>query len=246
MATTADFKNGLYINYNGKPCSIVWFQHVKPGKGPAFVKTKLRNLENGRILENTFTAGAKIETINVERRPYQFLYKDEDGFNFMHEETYEQIHLDANLVDNADLMKEGQHVEMMFLADEERCLTCELPTYVELEVTYTEPAVKGDTASTNALKEVTLETGAIIMAPLFINQGEKIRVNTITPGMIETPLLEGSAIDAEQLEADKLRYPLKRYGKPEEVGYTAVYLLSDATKWMTGTSLLIDGGYTLN
>ena len=178
MATTADFKNGLYINYNGKPCSIVWFQHVKPGKGPAFVKTKLRNLENGRILENTFTAGAKIETINVERRPYQFLYKDEDGFNFMHEETYEQIHLGTDLVDNADLMKEGQHVEMMFLADEERCLTCELPTYVTLKVTYTEPAVKGNTASTSALKECTLETGAKIMVPLFINQDDVITVNT--------------------------------------------------------------------
>ena len=174
MATTADFKNGLYINFNGKPCSIVWFQHVKPGKGPAFVKTKLRNLENGRILENTFTAGAKIDTISVERRPYQFLYKDEDGYNFMHEETFEQILLPKDVVENADLMKEGQHVEMMFV----RCLTCELPTYVELEVTYTEPAVKGDTASTNALKEATLETGAKIMVPLFINQGEKIRVNT--------------------------------------------------------------------
>lgn len=180
MATTADFRNGLYLMYNGKPCSIVWFQHVKPGKGPAFVKAKLRNLENGRILENTFTAGVKIDTINVERRPYQFLYKDEDGFNFMHEETYEQIHLDTDQVENSDLMKEGQHVEMMFLAEDndERCLTCELPTYVELEVTYTEPAVKGDTASTSALKECTLETGAMIMVPLFINQGEKIRVNT--------------------------------------------------------------------
>ena len=114
----------------------------------------------------------------MERRPYQFLYKDEDGYNFMHEETFEQIHLDSNLVENADLMKEGQHVEMMFLADEERCLTCELPTYVEMEVTYTEPAVKGDTASTSAMKEATLETGATIMVPLFINQGDKIRVNT--------------------------------------------------------------------
>ena len=110
MATTADFKNGLFMNFNGKPVSIVWFQHVKPGKGPAFVKTKLRNLENGRILENTFTAGAKIEVINVERRPYQFLYKDSEGFNFMHEETYEQISLGEDLVENADLMKEGQHV----------------------------------------------------------------------------------------------------------------------------------------
>ena len=96
----------------------------------------------------------------------------------MHEETFELIHLDSNLVENADLMKEGQHVEMMFLADEERCLTCELPTYVEMEVTYTEPAVKGDTASTSAMKEATLETGATIMVPLFINQGDKIRVNT--------------------------------------------------------------------
>ena len=96
----------------------------------------------------------------------------------MHEETYEQISLMEELVPNADLMKEGQHVEMMFLADEERCLTCELPTYVEMEVTYTEPAVKGDTASTNAMKECTVETGAIIMVPLFINQGERIRINT--------------------------------------------------------------------
>lgn len=178
MATTADFKNGLYFKYDGKPVSIIWFQHVKPGKGPAFVKTKLRNLENGKILDRTFTAGEKIELINVERRPYQYLYKDDMGFNFMHSETFEQISLQEDLVDNADLMKEGQSVEMMFLADEERCLTCELPKYVEMEVTYTEPAVKGDTASTNALKACTLETGAEIMVPLFINQGDKIRVNT--------------------------------------------------------------------
>ena len=176
MATTADFKNGLYFKYDGKPVSIIWFQHVKPGKGPAFVKTKLRNLENGKILDRTFTAGEKIELINVERRPYQYLYKDDMGYNFMHSETFEQISLQEDLVDNADLMKEGQSVEMMFLADEERCLTCELPQFVELEVTYTEPAVKGDTASTNAQKECTLETGARIMVPLFINQGEKIRV----------------------------------------------------------------------
>lgn len=179
MATTADFKNGLYFNYEGKPVSIIWFQHVKPGKGPAFVKTKLRNLENGKILDRTFTAGEKIETINVERRPYTYLYKDDMGFNFMHTETYEQISIPEEMVENADLMKEGQYVEMMFLADEEKCLTCELPTYVELEVTYTEPAVKGDTASSNALKAATLETGAEIMVPLFINQGDKIRVNTV-------------------------------------------------------------------
>ena len=178
MATTADFKNGLFLKYNDKPCQIVWFQHVKPGKGPAFVKAKLRNLENGRILENTFTAGVKIDTIEVERRPYQFLYADEDGFNFMHEETFEQIHLPKDVVENSDLMKDGQHVEMMFLVDEDRVLTCELPTYVTLQVTYSEPAVKGNTASTSALKEVTLETGAKVMVPLFINTDEYITVNT--------------------------------------------------------------------
>jgi len=180
MATTADFKNGLYISFNGKPCSIIWFQHVKPGKGGAFVKTKLRNLENGRVLENTFNAGEKIETIRVERRPYQFLYKDDMGYNFMHNETFEQISLQEDLIENADLMKEGQYVEMMFLADEERVLTCELPPFVEMEITYTEPAVKGDTASTNALKAAPVETGAEIMVPLFINQGERIKVDTRT------------------------------------------------------------------
>ena len=178
MATTADFKNGLCIDYNGKPCSIVWFQHVKPGKGGAFVKVKMRNLDNGRILENTFTAGEKIDIIRIERRPYQFLYKDDTGFHFMHGETFEQIDLQDDMVNNADLMKEGQFVEMMFHADEERVLTCELPPFVEMEVTYTEPAVKGDTASTNAQKSATLETGATVMVPLFINQGERIKVDT--------------------------------------------------------------------
>jgi len=178
MATTADFKNGLCIDYNGKPCSIVWFQHVKPGKGGAFVKVKMRNLDNGRILENTFTAGERIEIIRIERRPYQFLYKDDTGFHFMHGETFEQIDLQEDMVSNADLMKEGQFVEMMFHADEERVLTCELPPFVEMEITYTEPAVKGDTASTNAQKSATLETGATVMVPLFVNQGDRIKVDT--------------------------------------------------------------------
>ena len=107
----------MYIMFNGKPCVVVYFQHVKPGKGPAFVKTKLRNLENGRILENTFTAGVKLDTITVERRPYQYLYDDGEAFNFMHEETYEQITLPHDVVENADLMKEGQRVEMMVLTE---------------------------------------------------------------------------------------------------------------------------------
>jgi len=180
MATTADFKNGLYLDFNGKPCSIVWFQHVKPGKGPAFVKTKLRNLENGRILEKTFNAGEKIDVITVEHREYQFLYPEDDQFIFMNTETYDQIPVNKELIENNDLMKEGQIVEMVFHVDgdDEKVLTCELPTYVELQVTYTEPAVKGDTATTSALKEATLETGAKIMVPLFIQTDEMIRVNT--------------------------------------------------------------------
>jgi elongation factor P len=179
MATTADFKNGLCFDYNGKPCSIVWFQHVKPGKGGAFVKVKMRNLENGRILENTFNAGEKIDLIRIERRPYQFLYKDESGFHFMHNETFEQIDLFDDMVENADLMKEGQYVEMMFHADDERVLSCELPPFVELEVTYAEPAVKGDSSSsTSAQKSITVETGAEIMVPLFVNQGDRIKIDT--------------------------------------------------------------------
>jgi elongation factor P len=185
MATTADFKNGLCINFNGKPCTIVWFQHVKPGKGGAYVKVRMRNLENGRILENTYTAGEKIDTIRIERRPYQFLYKDESGFHFMHGETFEQIDLQEEMIDNADLMAEGQFVEMMLQADDERVLTCELPLFIESEVTYTEPAVKGDTASTNALKSATIATGAEIMVPLFVNQGDKIKVDTRTRSYAE-------------------------------------------------------------
>ena len=179
MATTADFKNGLCINYNGKPCSITWFQHVKPGKGGAFVKVKMRNLENGRILENTFNAGEKVDVVRIERRPYQFLYKDESGFHFMHNETFEQVDLPDEMVDNADLMKEGQYVEMMFHADEDRVLSCELPPFVEMEVTYTEPAVKGNT-STNAMKEATIDTGATVKVPLFIEMNERIKVDTRT------------------------------------------------------------------
>ncbi|MDR0729629.1 MAG: elongation factor P [Prevotellaceae bacterium] len=178
MATTADFRNGLCIEYNGKPCSIVWFQHVKPGKGGAFVKVKMRNLENGRILENTFNAGERVELVRIERHPYQFLYKDESGYHFMHNETFEQIDLPDDMLDNADLMKEGQYVEMMFHADDERVLSCELPPFVELEVTYSEPAVKGDTSSTNAQKYITVETGAEIMVPLFVNQGDRIKIDT--------------------------------------------------------------------
>lgn len=180
MATTADIKIGMCIEFNGKTFQIVDFQHVKPGKGPAFVRTKLKNLENGRTVDNTFTAGVAIEPVRVERRPYQFLYEDDMGCNFMHTETFEQIVIDRKLIDNSDLMKEGQIVEVMFHTDKEMVLSAELPPIIDMEVVYTEPGVKGDTASTNSLKPATVETGATIKVPLFIQTGEKIRVDTRT------------------------------------------------------------------
>lgn len=178
MATTADFRNGLVIEFNNDLFAIVQFQHVKPGKGPAFVRTKLKSLKTGKVIDNTFTSGVKITTARVERRPYQYLYKDDMGFNFMHMETFEQLVLQDNLVENADLMKEGQSVEIVVHADTETPLSCELPPFVELLITYSEPGVKGDTSSSTALKPAELETGAKIMVPIFIEQGEMIKVDT--------------------------------------------------------------------
>lgn len=180
MATTSDFRNGLCIEHNGKLYTIVQFQHVKPGKGAAFVRTKLKNLDNGKVIENTFNAGVKINTVRIERRPHQFLYKDDTGYHFMHQETFEQIMLPEELVEGYDLMKEGQNVEIVVHAENESVLSCELPPFVELEVTYTEPGLKGDTASSSALKPATLETGVSINVPLFISIGEKIKIDTRT------------------------------------------------------------------
>jgi len=178
MATTADFKNGLYIEHNDELYCIVQFQHVKPGKGAAFVRTKLRNLKNGRVIENTFNSGVKINIANVERRPYQYLYNDDMGFHFMHMENFEQLSIDRNMVENQDLYKEGQSVEVVYHIDSESPLSVELPPFVILEITYSEPGVRGDTSSSTALKPAKLETGAEIMVPIFVNTGDKIKVDT--------------------------------------------------------------------
>ncbi|MDX2431623.1 MAG: elongation factor P [Bacteroides sp.] len=178
MANTGDFRNGLCLEYNNDLYTIVQFQHVKPGKGPAFVRTKMKSLTTGKVIENTFNAGVKINTARVERRPHQFLYKDDMGANFMHLETFEQISIEEEMIENVDLMKEGQSVEIVVHADTETPLSVDLPPFVELEITYTEPGEKGNTASTSAQKPADLETGAKIMVPLFINTGEKIKVDT--------------------------------------------------------------------
>jgi elongation factor P len=179
MATTADFKNGLCIDFNGEPFTIVEFQHVKPGKGAAFVRTKLKSLRTGRVIPNTFNAGVKIDTVRVERRQYQFLYADGDDYHFMNNETFEQTFLPKSLINAPEFLKEGIVVEVVTLADTEEPLSCELPTYVDLQITYCEPGEKGNTA-TNALKPATMETGAIVRVPLFIAEGEMIRVDTRT------------------------------------------------------------------
>ena len=177
MATTADFKNGLCLEYNHDIYSIVEFQHVKPGKGPAFVRTKLKSITSGKVLENTFTAGHKIVTARIERRPHQYLYKDEMGFHLMDSSTFEQTFVPEEAIENSQLMKEGQQVDVLYHAEKEEVVGCELPQFVELVVTYAEPGLKGDTA-TNATKKATLETDAEIQVPLFINEGDKIKIET--------------------------------------------------------------------
>ncbi|MAZ01144.1 MAG: elongation factor P [Flavobacteriales bacterium] len=177
MATTSDFRNGLCIKYNNDLWQIVEFQHVKPGKGPAFVRTKLKNLTNGRRVDNTFTAGVKIDIVRIENRKYQFLYSDGETYHFMNTENYEQIFLNKNLINASQFLKEGEMVDILFHADEEKPLSCDLPAYVTLEVTYTEPGIKGDTA-TNTLKPAKVETDASVNVPLFINIGDVIKIDT--------------------------------------------------------------------
>lgn len=184
MATTSDFRNGLCIEFNNDLYQIIEFQHVKPGKGGAFVRTKLKSLNSGKIIDNTFNAGAKIKTARIEKRPYQFLYKEDDRYIFMNKENFEQVHIEEKIIENHQLLKEGQDADILFHAETETPLTCELPSFIELQITYTEPGIKGDTA-TNTLKEATLETGAKISVPLFVEQNDLIKVDTRTNTYVE-------------------------------------------------------------
>ena len=177
MATTADIKNGMCLDIDGQYYFITEFLHVKPGKGAAFVRTKMKNDVTGRTLERTFNAGVKIEEVRIERRPYQYLYKDDMGYNFMNVETYEQISINGECINGVQFMKEGDMLEVVTHAQSETVLFADMPTHVILEVTYTEPGLKGDTA-TNTLKPATVETGATVRVPLFIEVGEKIKVDT--------------------------------------------------------------------
>jgi len=184
MATTADFKNGMCLDIDGQYYFIVEFLHVKPGKGPAFVRTKLKNVKTGRILDKTWNSGVKVDEVRIERRPYQFSYKDEMGYHFLHTETWEEIIVAGDSIDGVQFLKDGDICEAMVEAKTEEVLTCEMPTSVILEVTYTEPGIKGDTA-TNTLKPATVETGAEVRVPLFINTGDKIKVDTRDGSYVE-------------------------------------------------------------
>ncbi len=179
MASTSDIKNGLCIKFNHDIYKIIEFLHVKPGKGPAFVRTKLKSLTNGKVLDNTFSAGHKIDEVRVETHEFQFLYPEGTMYHFMHTESYEQITLQKDILDAPEFLKEGMIVKVIINAETEAPLSVDMPASVVLEVTYSEPGVKGNT-STNATKPATLETGAVVNVPLFINEGDKIKVDTAT------------------------------------------------------------------
>ena len=184
MADTSDIRNGLCINYKHDIYSVVEFQHVKPGKGPAFVRTKLKSITTGKVIDNTFPSGHKIDPVRVERREFQYLYNDDMGYHFMNTESYEQVTLEEKMVSRPDLLKEGEKVEVLYHADNDTPLIMEMPAHVVLEITYTEPGLRGDTA-TNTLKPATVETGGEVRVPLFVETGDRIKIDTRTGDYIE-------------------------------------------------------------
>ena len=177
MASTSDIRNGLCIKYNHDIFKVIEFLHVKPGKGPAFVRTKLKSVTNGKVIDNTFSAGHKLEDVRVETHKFQYLYNDGDFYHFMNQEDYTQIQLVEAALDKPELMKEGEVVTVIINTEDNAPLSVDLPASVILEVTATEPGIKGNTA-TNATKPATVETGATVNVPLFINEGDKIKVDT--------------------------------------------------------------------
>ena len=177
MINSQDIKNGMCIRMDGRLYFVIEFLHVKPGKGNTFMRTKLRDVVDGRVLERTFQIGFKLEDVRVERRPYQYLYQEGEDLIFMNQETFEQIPIEKNKITGVAFMKEGDVVDVLSDTSTDTVLTAEVATKVVLKVTYTEPGLKGDTA-TNTLKPATVETGAEVRVPLFINEGELIEIDT--------------------------------------------------------------------
>lgn len=177
MINAQDVKNGLCFRENGRLYFVIEFLHVKPGKGNTFMRVKYKDVVDGRVLEKRFNIGEKLEDVRVERRPHQYLYKEGEDYIFMNQETYEQIPIAHDLINGVDFLKEGFVCDVVVDSSTETVLLAELPAKVELAISYTEPGIKGDTA-TNSLKDATVETGAKVRVPLFINEGEIIRVDT--------------------------------------------------------------------
>ena len=177
MATTSDIRNGLCIRYNNDIYKVIEFLHVKPGKGPAFVRTKLKSVTNGKVIDNTFPAGRKLDDVRVETHKFQYLYAGGDMYNIMNTKDYNQIALPKSSLDAPGLLKEGEVVTVIINSGDEMPLSVDMPLSVVLEVVKTEPGLKGNTA-TNATKPATVESGATVNVPLFINEGDKIKVET--------------------------------------------------------------------
>jgi elongation factor P len=176
MASSSDIRKGLCINYSNDIYKVIEFLHVKPGKGPAFVRTKLKSVTNGKVIDNTFSAGHKIDEVRVETKKFQFLYKDGLTYHFMNVDDYNQITIEENLLDSYQFLKEGEIVTVLTNTEDGSSLSVEMPQSVILEVSATEPGLKGNTA-TNATKPANLETGATINVPLFINEGDSIKID---------------------------------------------------------------------
>ncbi len=184
MGTTSDIKKGLTFRHNGDIFQIVEFLHVKPGKGNAFVRTKIKSLSTGKVLDNTFPTSSKIDIVRVERRTYQYLYRQGDSYILMDQETYEQIPVQEDRIPNSQFVKEADIVEVLFNTEDDSILQVDPPSTTILEVTYTEPGIKGDTA-TNTLKPATVETGAEVRVPLFINIGDFVKIDTESGSYME-------------------------------------------------------------
>jgi elongation factor P len=184
MASTADISRGMIIKLDGSLYSVVDFGENKTARAAAKVWAKLKGVDNSRSIEKTWNSGDNIFPVRVERKNFQYLYKDDTGFNFMDNETFEQIAMQENLVDAPQFLKEGQEVSILINTETEQPMSVELPDKIVLKVTYSEPGVRGDTA-TRTLKQATVETGATVNVPLFVNEGEMIRVNTKTGEYVE-------------------------------------------------------------
>jgi elongation factor P len=184
MASTSDIRKGLCIKYSNDIYKVIEFLHVKPGKGPAFVRTKLKSVTTGKVIDNTFASGHKIDDVRVQTSQFQFLYNDAESYHFMHNEDFNQITVSKDKIDHPELLKESENVNIVVNSEDNSILSVDMPLSVILEVVHTEPGVKGNTA-TNATKPAKLETGATVNVPLFINEGDKLKIDTEKSQYIE-------------------------------------------------------------